>query len=188
MARAEPLELVRNFLNTLDLEVFGEHSAVPDEERDAIDSPSKLKAWLVRQDLCRAKDRITRADVEQARVLRDGLRDMLRAAQGLSFDKGRLKEAGSVSDGLVLYLDLSAAGLPRLEAQDSGARGALARIMREVATGAVDESLRRLKVCSADDCQYVFYDHSKSRTQRWCSMETCGNREKTRRYRHRHTA
>ena len=43
----------------------------------------------------------------------------------------------------------------------------------------------RVKICNAPDCGLVFYDHSRSRTSRWCSMDTCGNRVKTRRYRQR---
>ncbi|WP_245775276.1 CGNR zinc finger domain-containing protein [Nonomuraea wenchangensis] len=27
-----------------------------------------------------------------------------------------------------------------------------------------------------DRCQWAFYDHSRSRTGRWCSMRVCGNR------------
>ena len=43
----------------------------------------------------------------------------------------------------------------------------------------------RLKACAADDCQWAFYDVSRNRSRTWCSMEECGNREKTRRYRQR---
>ncbi|HSK37000.1 MAG TPA: CGNR zinc finger domain-containing protein, partial [Actinomycetota bacterium] len=58
---------------------------------------------------------------------------------------------------------------------------ALERLAADLATGA----LARLKICGAPDCQFVYYDHSRSRTSRWCSTEVCGNRMKTRRYRGR---
>jgi len=38
------------------------------------------------------------------------------------------------------------------------------------------------------DCQWAFYDRSKNRSGRWCSMRTCGNRTKTRAYRTRRRA
>jgi predicted RNA-binding Zn ribbon-like protein len=41
---------------------------------------------------------------------------------------------------------------------------------------------QRLKACSRDECQWVFYDQSRSQTSRWCSMRVCGNREKVRNY------
>ena len=37
-------------------------------------------------------------------------------------------------------------------------------------------ALARLKICGASDCQFVYWDHSRSRTSRWCSTEVCGNR------------
>jgi predicted RNA-binding Zn ribbon-like protein len=44
----------------------------------------------------------------------------------------------------------------------------------------------RLKTCARDTCRWVFYDHSRNRSGRWCSMQVCGNREKTAAYRARH--
>ncbi|MDT5029510.1 MAG: hypothetical protein QOE61_5936, partial [Micromonosporaceae bacterium] len=34
----------------------------------------------------------------------------------------------------------------------------------------------RLHLCANDVCRVAFYDASRSRTQRWHSYETCGNR------------
>ena len=44
----------------------------------------------------------------------------------------------------------------------------------------------RLKSC--DHCRWVFYDTSKSRTGRWCSMQACGGREKAKAYRRRRSS
>jgi predicted RNA-binding Zn ribbon-like protein len=44
----------------------------------------------------------------------------------------------------------------------------------------------RLKICTADDCRWAFFDSSRNRGGHWCSMELCGNREKNRRYRASH--
>ena len=33
----------------------------------------------------------------------------------------------------------------------------------------------RLKVCPNDDCAWAFYDESRNRSRRWCSMNVCGN-------------
>ena len=43
----------------------------------------------------------------------------------------------------------------------------------------------RLKACPAEDCEWAFFDVSRNRSRTWCSMEECGNRAKTRRYRRR---
>ncbi|MER7367820.1 CGNR zinc finger domain-containing protein [Nonomuraea wenchangensis] len=34
-----------------------------------------------------------------------------------------------------------------------------------------------------DRCQWAFYDHSRSRTGRWCSMRVCGHRVEQARWR-----
>ena len=48
------------------------------------------------------------------------------------------------------------------------------------------ERLARVKQCEDDrGCGFLFLDLSKNRSRRWCSMESCGNRAKVRRYRKR---
>lgn len=41
---------------------------------------------------------------------------------------------------------------------------------------------RRIRRCANDKCRWVFVDHSKGGTRRWCDMNACGNRAKA----HRH--
>jgi predicted RNA-binding Zn ribbon-like protein len=43
----------------------------------------------------------------------------------------------------------------------------------------------RIKECPADDCGWVFLDTSKNRSRQWCSMQSCGNLSKVRRFRDR---
>jgi predicted RNA-binding Zn ribbon-like protein len=43
----------------------------------------------------------------------------------------------------------------------------------------------RLKACTDDGCRWAFFDATRNRSRTWCSMEECGNRQKTRRYRAR---
>ena len=46
-------------------------------------------------------------------------------------------------------------------------------------------SWRRFKLCSDPECRASYYDASKAATKTWCSMATCGSRNKMRRYRAR---
>jgi len=48
------------------------------------------------------------------------------------------------------------------------------------------EDLGRVRVCDAEDCSWLFLDRSRSRSRRWCSMDSCGNRAKARRHYRRH--
>jgi predicted RNA-binding Zn ribbon-like protein len=40
----------------------------------------------------------------------------------------------------------------------------------------------RVRECGSDTCSWLFIDHSPTRRRRWCSMKTCGNRDKVRRF------
>jgi predicted RNA-binding Zn ribbon-like protein len=41
----------------------------------------------------------------------------------------------------------------------------------------------RVRMCEATDgCGWLFYDETRNRTRRWCSMKDCGNRAKARRH------
>jgi predicted RNA-binding Zn ribbon-like protein len=42
--------------------------------------------------------------------------------------------------------------------------------------------LERVKQCEGDPCGWLFFDTSRNRSRRWCSMADCGNRAKVRRY------
>ena len=54
--------------------------------------------------------------------------------------------------------------------------------------GGIDEAIAILKLCADETCRSVFYDRSKNRSGRWCSMSTCGNRAKVRAWRERQRA
>jgi predicted RNA-binding Zn ribbon-like protein len=39
-----------------------------------------------------------------------------------------------------------------------------------------------LRPCAADDCGWLFLDTSRTGRRRWCTMQSCGNRAKARRF------
>ena len=51
---------------------------------------------------------------------------------------------------------------------------------------AFEGSWERLKLCGLDSCRYAFFDESRNRSGRWCSMASCGNVAKSRAFRERH--
>jgi predicted RNA-binding Zn ribbon-like protein len=59
----------------------------------------------------------------------------------------------------------------------------------EVAVSAIElltqGPVDRLGECPS--CGWLFLDTSKNRRRRWCSMATCGSRDKARRYYERHS-
>jgi predicted RNA-binding Zn ribbon-like protein len=43
------------------------------------------------------------------------------------------------------------------------------------------EEAARVRVCGGEDCGWVFVDRSRNGLRRWCEMEVCGTRAKSRR-------
>jgi predicted RNA-binding Zn ribbon-like protein len=62
-------------------------------------------------------------------------------------------------------------------------------IVRSAADLLTSETQRLLvRECGADDCAWLFLDTSKNHSRQWCSMQSCGNREKARRHYQRRKA
>ena len=49
----------------------------------------------------------------------------------------------------------------------------------------ISEQRARVRICASDTCSARFYDRSPAGRRRWCSMTTCGNEAKARRFRER---
>lgn len=72
----------------------------------------------------------------------------------------------------------------RIDDSPASLLGPIVRSAVDVLTG---EDAERLRVCDSPTCRWLFVDHSRNRSRRWCSMETCGNRAKARRHYRRQT-
>ncbi|HEY0514641.1 MAG TPA: ABATE domain-containing protein [Thermoanaerobaculia bacterium] len=60
-------------------------------------------------------------------------------------------------------------------------------VLRAAADLLTSEERRQVRECAANACTWLFLDHSRNRSRRWCSMETCGNRAKAQRHYRRRT-
>ena len=59
-------------------------------------------------------------------------------------------------------------------------------VIQSAADLSTSPEVGRVCECGADDCNWLFLDHSPGARRRWCDMSTCGNRAKARRYYERH--
>jgi len=73
-------------------------------------------------------------------------------------------------------------------AREGGLDWLLAAIARSAAELASEGASARLRVCSNPSCGLLFYDNSRTRRRRWCSMSLCGNRHKVAAFSRRHSA
>ena len=168
-------ELLRDFVNTRDL----------DEATDEIASPAELAAWLEGHGLAGGRLVPAAADVGRAAELREALRQLLLANTGLEVDG---ESAFAVLDRVARRARIELRFEGRAGALSPGAGavdGALGRIVIAVHAAMADGSWSRLKACRASDCEWAFIDHARNHSRAWCSMRSCGNREKARSFRER---
>jgi predicted RNA-binding Zn ribbon-like protein len=166
------LELVRDFVNTLELEGGA----------DQLDS-----TWLVARGLLRPGQAADEDDLRRAAELREALRALAFANNGCEADveaAGRILDAQARRSGLAVRFR---PGL-RLEPGAPGVDGALGQLLEAVATAMAEGLWARFKACRDETCGWAFVDRARNRSRQWCSMEVCGNRAKARAYRRRHTA
>lgn len=154
---------------------------------DRLASPSDLEDWLALTGLA-AGASCTPRQLDQARNLREATYRLLEAA--------RAKEPPTVAD---LEMVNAWARRPRqilqlddaFRVQQTGpspctiALTELARATVELISG---PELERIRNCADPTCSLMFIDRSHPGRRRWCSMERCGNRAKTARYRHQRLA
>jgi predicted RNA-binding Zn ribbon-like protein len=187
------LELVRAFVNTLDIE----------EGTDELASASALDSWFRARGLIAAPgpaavdaespaERASAADLQDAIAVREGLRAVLRShvsSPGVRDDSdggpGLVAGLRGIAERLPARIEVAGDGRCQLVPAMPGAPGGLAAILLIAAAAATAGTWPRLKVCSAHDCQWAFYDRSPARSGCWCSMAVCGSRAKSRNYRRR---
>lgn len=170
------LATVRSFINTLDV----------DAGTDTLADAPTFAAWLAEAGLCSLDARVDADHLDRARELRGVLRRLAEANHDGTTDPDAVDRLSRVSARLAVGLRFTPDGGVELAAEDDGVDGALAAIVAATAAAMAEDDWRRLKLCGADDCAWAFYDESRNRSARWCSMAGCGNREKARKFRQRH--
>ena len=160
------------FVNTVDRE----------HGREWLGSPAELRAWLGEQ-LPVKVGRPKPGDLARAIELREALRSLLRGNNGFAVSPSTSAAVNRAARAAKLSIEITPAGDVLLEPQAAGVEGALGRIVAVALEAMLDGSWVRLKACR--QCRWSYYDYSKNRSARWCSMSICGNRSKTRAYRRR---
>jgi predicted RNA-binding Zn ribbon-like protein len=166
------LRLVEEFLNT--------HNHLRGAE--LLRAPADLRAWLQARGLAVAEP-VDPAGLARALELREALRGFLRGDGGSATAIERAWRAA----GFALAVDAGARALD-LEPGATGVDGPLGTLLAILFEARLSGTLGRLRVCGSEACGWVFYDHSRNASARWCSMEVCGTRSKARRYRARRAA
>ena len=157
-----PLEAVRRFCNTVNRE----------NGADAWRSTSELDAWLAGEGYRVPPSRAV--DLRRVKAVRDAIWESVRSGSGapIASTVPRVELSCAATDGTV-----------RLVSTGDTVEAVVADLVLRICDADRAGTFGRLKSC--DHCRWVFYDSSRNRTGRWCSMQACGGREKAKAYRRR---
>lgn len=173
-ATQDEAELLVAFVNTMDLE----------EGTDEIGDPERLRDWVEE----RTGEYLPAPDEEaHARVLalRESLRALLRANNGAEANGRELAALREAAERSRYRTTFDSDGALTLAPARADLSGFEARLLLAIERLQSQGAWPRLKACTDENCQWAFFDATRNRSRTWCSMEECGNREKTRRYRAR---
>ena len=165
--------LVQAFLNTVDLQ----------DGPEQLTDQNTLRDWLVANGLLAGGAEVEAEDLKHALAVREAMRGVLGGNSALPVypvDLATLNEAAAASR---LRVRFGQGGKARLEPQATGVVGALGRLVVTLYSAMQSDDWHRLKLCGSDTCRWAFFDRSKNQSSRWCTMASCGNRAKARRFR-----
>jgi hypothetical protein len=168
------LELVRAFVSLHD-HVYGTKDSLPPSE-------DTIAWWLADRGLIGTQEPPSEADLRWAAQILEALRSLVHENMGADRDPDAIRtlDAGAREAGLSLRF-----GEDGLVPSIGGLRGAVGRILAVAFLAELDGRWSRFRECSSPVCRSVFWDRSKNRSGRWCTMKDCGNRAKVRAYRAR---
>jgi predicted RNA-binding Zn ribbon-like protein len=168
----EEAELLVAFINTRDLE----------EETDSLADSAGLADWIAD-----ATGEYVPAPGEEdharALALRESLRALLRANNGAEASGEELAPLREAAERSRYRTTISADGQLDLAPARSDLSGFEARLLLALERIQSHGAWPRLKACTEESCRWAFYDTTRNGSRTWCSMDVCGNRVKTRRYR-----
>jgi predicted RNA-binding Zn ribbon-like protein len=175
------LALVQAFMNT-------HYDLAADHGGEVLRDATSLSAWLAAHDLIRAGSPLGRHDLERAVAVREGLRALASSNNHESLDEAAVDSLHRASAGAFTEIRVEPDGPHFTVTESATLDTALGALLAGVARAMLDGTWARLKACAGRDCGWVFYDHSRNQSARWCSMKVCGDREKARAYYQRRTA
>ena len=168
------IDLLVDFVNTRDVE----------EGTDAIADPADLQAWIA-DHAGEYLPELEAGDLPRVLELREALRALMRTNNGVPAGERELEPLRAAAERSRYRLALGPSGNLSLAPARADLSGFESRLLLALERLQCEEAWPRVKACTDDECQWAFYDSTRNRSRTWCSMDVCGNREKTRRYRQR---
>jgi predicted RNA-binding Zn ribbon-like protein len=172
--------MVRTFLFVAGapaLDFLNTEAVIDGQPADLLQDEHDLQRWLAEAGLGRAA--ATKNQLRETKALRAELRRLfLRLAAGERLRAADLAAINESLGGTACRLEVELRdGRPRLRTTAGNATPAFL-VAKAAAEFLSSADLSRIRRCEGHGCILVFYDTTRSRTRRWCSMAGCGNRAK----------
>ncbi len=148
-------------------------------------SPASLRKFFVEEGLIDPETPVSERSLRSASLVHAALHRKVEGRNGAARSAAELSVIDEAAREAGLELHFDSEGPPRIEPTVPGLAGGLGRILAAAFLAELDGTWERLKECSDDTCTSVFYDRSKNHSGKWCSMQSCGNRNKVRAWRER---
>jgi hypothetical protein len=176
----DDLELVRSFLSLHDHEQGNPDGMPPSHE--------SLRWWLGSRDLLPPEEAIKDQDLAWALRVRTALTMKVLENMGMRRDEEATEFLNRAAEQTGLRVCFGCSEGDPIHVEAEGVRGAIGRILGSAFLSELDGRWERFRICHDPGCTAVFYDRSKNKSGKWCSMSSCGNRAKVRAFRARQAA
>jgi predicted RNA-binding Zn ribbon-like protein len=172
------LRIIQRFVNSANLL----------EGTDELATIDSTRRFLLKHHLIDAERPLREWERQELVALREALRDLAAANNGLHLPAGSAAVLDRAAGRVRLAMRLSRTGKYRLMPEGQGVDRTISEVLVRALSAMSDGSWPRMKACQRAACRWQFYDASRNRSGVWCSMATCGNRQKGAAYRARRTA
>lgn len=157
------LILIEGFLNTWSGEM----------NIDDFTTPESTEAWLRSVELWLSEESITPEQTQQIVKFRHDLRAwILDSSDSLSINE--------LAANISFQAEFNDDGEVRFVTQGNACDKVIGTLIEIICESQKHGTWERFKCCALPTCGWAFYDATRSRTKRWCSMQTCGSRHKSR--------
>jgi predicted RNA-binding Zn ribbon-like protein len=171
------LRIIQRFVNSANLL----------ESTDELATIDSTRRFLLKNHLIDAERPLREWERQELVALREALRDLASANNTVPLPPGSAAVLDRAAGRVRLAMRLSRTGKYRLVPEGQGVDRTISEVLVRALGAMSDGSWPRMKACQREACRWVFYDASRNRSGVWCSMATCGNRQKGAAYRARRT-
>jgi predicted RNA-binding Zn ribbon-like protein len=172
------LEALRSFLSLHDHEAGNPDSLPP--------ASDTLRWWFETSGQLSPRTRVTDADLHWALAIRAALVAKVRENVGRARDADAVDVLNRAATRTGLRVCFGCPDDRPVHVDAEGVVGVVGELLGAAFLAGLDGRWERFRLCPG--CSEVFYDHSRNRSGKWCSMAACGNRAKVRAFRERKAA